>query len=59
MTLIHDEQTPSFFEGRRMHVEVEEPHVGNIPRVAGLGNERSEGKPLPSDYTGGEKGTGT
>ena len=37
-----------------MYVEVEELHVDNIPRVAGLENERSEGKPLPSDYAGGE-----
>jgi misacylated tRNA(Ala) deacylase len=40
-----------------MRVGVEELHIDNLPRVAGLENGRSAGKPLPSDCTGGVKRT--
>ena len=57
MTLIHDETDALVFEGRRMHAEVEELHVDNVPGVARLENGRSAGKPLPSDSMGDVKRT--
>jgi len=57
VTLIQDETNSLVFEGRRVHVEVEELHIDNIPGVAKLENGRSAGKALPSDYTGGVKRT--
>jgi len=54
---IQDETNALVFEGRRVHVEVEELHSDNVPGVAKLENGRSVGKTLPSDYTGGVKRT--
>ncbi|KAF9646955.1 alanyl-tRNA synthetase domain-containing protein [Thelephora ganbajun] len=55
--LIQEETNALVFEGRRVHIEVEELHVDNIPGVAKLDNGRPVGKALPSDYTGGVKRT--
>jgi misacylated tRNA(Ala) deacylase len=57
VTLICDETNALVFEGRRMHVEVEELHVDNVPGAARLENWASAGRTLPSDYTGGVKRT--
>jgi misacylated tRNA(Ala) deacylase len=46
VTPIHGETNALVFEGRRVHVKVEELHVDNIPEVARLGNGRPAGKPL-------------
>jgi hypothetical protein len=43
MILIQDETNAVVFEGRRMHVEAEELHVGNVHGVARLENGRSVG----------------
>ena len=45
------------FEGRSVHVEVEELDHVNVPSVAKLESGRSVGKALPTDYTGGVKRT--
>ena len=55
--MIHDETDALLLRGRRMHVEVEERHVDNVPRVSRFENGGSAGKPLPSDYTGDVKRT--
>lgn len=52
---IQDETNRLVFEGRKVHVEVEELSSENLPGVARLENGRSAGKALPSDYTGGVK----
>jgi misacylated tRNA(Ala) deacylase len=57
VTLIQDKTNALVFEGRRVHVEVEELHVDNVPGVTRLESGRSAGKALPSDYTGGVKRT--
>ena len=57
VSLIQDETNALVFEGRRVHVEVEELHINNTPDVVKLENGRSAGKALPSDYTGGVKRT--
>lgn len=54
---IQDEANALVFEGRKVHIEVEELHVDNTPGVTRLDNGRSVGKALPSDYTGGVKRT--
>lgn len=54
---IQDETNRLVFEGRKVHVEVEELSSTNLPGVARLENGRSAGKALPSDYTGGVKRT--
>lgn len=45
------------FEGRSVHIEVEELDNQNLPGVAKLESGRSVGKALPTDYTGGVKRT--
>ena len=45
------------FEGRSVHVEVEELHDENKPDQAKLESGRNVGKALPADYTGGVKRT--
>lgn len=45
------------FEGRRIHVEVEELDREQVRDVPKLENGRSVGKALPADYTGGVKRT--
>jgi misacylated tRNA(Ala) deacylase len=57
VSLIQDETNALVFEGRRVHIEVEELHIDNVPGVFKLENGRSAGKALPSDYTGGVKRT--
>lgn len=57
VSLIQDETNALVFEGRRVHVEVEELHSKNTPGVAKLESGRSVGKALPPDYTGGVKRT--
>lgn len=57
ITLIQDEANTLVFEGRSVHIEVEELHADNVPGVARLENGRTAGKALPSDYTGGVKRT--
>ena len=42
---------------QKVHIEVEELHVDNVPGVTKLENGRTAGKALPSDYTGGVKRT--
>ena len=54
---IQEETNALVFEGRRVHVEVEELHPDNVPGVPKLENGKSAGKALPSDYTGGVKRT--
>jgi F420-0:gamma-glutamyl ligase len=46
VTPIHGETNALAFEGRRVHVKVEELHVDNIAGVARLVNGRPAGKPL-------------
>ncbi|KAH8106013.1 hypothetical protein BXZ70DRAFT_886899 [Cristinia sonorae] len=45
------------FEGRQVHVEVEELEQEFVPDVAKTETGRSVGKSLPADYTGGVKRT--
>lgn len=54
---IQEEANRLVFEGRSVHVEVEELDREKLPDVAKLGSGRSVGKGLPSDYTGGVKRT--
>lgn len=57
VSLIQDEANALVFEGRRVHVEVEELHADNVPEVAKLENGKAGRKAFPSDYTGGVKRT--
>ena len=57
VTLIQDETNALVFEGRAVHVEVEETHLENVPGIAKLENKRPAGRTLPSDYTGDVKRT--
>ena len=52
---IQDETNALVFEGRKVHVEVEELNPDNVPGVARMENGKSVGKALPADYTGGVK----
>ncbi len=54
---IQDEANRFVFEGRSVHIEVEELGSENTPGIAKLENGRSVGKALPTDYTGGVKRT--
>lgn len=54
---IQEEANRYVFEGRQVHVEVEELDRGTIPETAKTESGRSVGKSLPSDYTGGVKRT--
>ncbi|OBZ77133.1 Alanyl-tRNA editing protein Aarsd1 [Grifola frondosa] len=55
ITLVQDEANKFVFEGRSVHVEVEEFDRNEIPEVAK--DSRSTGKGVPADYTGGIKRT--
>lgn len=55
ITLIQIEANRLVFEGRRVHVEVEELDSGQERAVPKLESGRSVGKALPDDYTGGVK----
>ncbi|KAI0921665.1 hypothetical protein AcW1_004427 [Taiwanofungus camphoratus] len=57
IALIQDEANRLVFEGRQVHVEVEELDREKVPGVTKLENGRSAGKDLPADYTGGVKRT--
>lgn len=53
---IQSEANKLVFEGRRVHVEVQELDLQTDPQtVEKLGNGRAIGKALPDDYTGGVK----
>lgn len=52
---VQEEANRLVFEGRQVHVEVEELRQDNIEEVPKLESGRSVGKGLPSDYTGGVK----
>ncbi|KAL6309739.1 alanyl-tRNA synthetase domain-containing protein [Sparassis latifolia] len=54
---IQDEANRLAFEGRSVHIEVEELNPEKVPEVAKLQSGRSVGKALPADYTGGVKRT--
>ncbi|KAG7097007.1 hypothetical protein E1B28_004401 [Marasmius oreades] len=53
--LIQNEANRLVFEGRRVHVEVEELNWADEKGVDILENGRAVGKTLPQDYTGGVK----
>lgn len=55
--VIQNEANKLVFEGRRVHVEVEEldQHQENANSVPVLDSGRAVGKALPHDYTGGIK----
>lgn len=57
VALIQEEANQLVFEGRQVHVEVEELDPDNRPDVVKLESGRSVGKALPTDYTGGVKRT--
>ena len=52
---VQEEANKLVFEGRQVHVEVEELRPDNVEKVPKLESGRSVGKGLPSDYTGGVK----
>lgn len=52
---IQNEANRLVFEGRRVHVEVEELDRQQETSVPKLESGRSVGKALPADYTGGIK----
>lgn len=52
---IQDEANKLVFEGRQVHVEVEELDRGREDGVQKLASGRAVGKALPDDYTGGVK----
>ncbi|EPT03626.1 hypothetical protein FOMPIDRAFT_1040376 [Fomitopsis schrenkii] len=54
---VQDEANRLVFEGRSVHVEVEELHDENKPDQEKLQSGRNVGKALPADYTGGVKRT--
>ncbi|KAK7049566.1 hypothetical protein VNI00_005597 [Paramarasmius palmivorus] len=53
--LIQDEANRLVFEGRKVHVEVEELDWSSEKEAPTLENGRAVGKALPKDYTGGVK----
>jgi misacylated tRNA(Ala) deacylase len=55
ITSIQTEANKLVFEGRRVHVEVEELDSEQPKAVLKLENGRAVGKGLPEDYTGGVK----
>jgi misacylated tRNA(Ala) deacylase len=55
ISAIQDEANKLVFEGRQVHVEVEELVKADMPDVVRLENGRAVGKGLPEDYTGGVK----
>ncbi|KAI0729323.1 ThrRS/AlaRS common domain-containing protein [Fomitopsis betulina] len=54
---VQDEANRLVFEGRSVHVEVEELRDANKPDQEKLQSGRNVGKALPADYTGGVKRT--
>jgi len=52
---VQEEANRLVFEGRRVHVEVEELDSSKREAVPTLENGRAVGKALPEDYTGGVK----
>lgn len=52
---IQNEANRLVFEGRRVHVEVQELELAEEKPVPILGSGREAGKGLPQDYTGGVK----
>ncbi|EIN10926.1 ThrRS/AlaRS common domain-containing protein [Punctularia strigosozonata HHB-11173 SS5] len=54
---IQQEANKLVFEGRQVHVEVEELVREDLPDVVRLESGRAVGKALPDDYTGGVKRT--
>lgn len=52
---IQDEANRLVFEGREVHIEVEELNKDQEPEVPKLQSGRTVGRGLPSDYTGGVK----
>ncbi|TCD70424.1 hypothetical protein EIP91_003505 [Steccherinum ochraceum] len=57
ITLIQEEANRFVFEGRRVHIEVEELDPEGVPEIAKTESGRAVGKGLPTDYTGGVKRT--
>jgi len=55
ITAIQDKANRLVFEGRQIHVEVEELNRGQETDVPKLESGRSVGRGLPDDYTGGVK----
>jgi misacylated tRNA(Ala) deacylase len=55
ITSIQDQANRLVFEGRKVHIEVEELNRDQEGGVAKLEDGRSVGKALPDDYTGGVK----
>jgi misacylated tRNA(Ala) deacylase len=55
ITSIQDEANRLVFEGRQVHIEVEELDMAQEPDVPKLESGREGGRGLPSDYTGGVK----
>ena len=55
VTSIQTEANKLVFEGRRVHVEVEELNSEQPKEVPKLENGRAGGRGLPEDYTGGVK----
>jgi len=55
ITSIQAEANKLVFEGRRVHIEVEELDSEQPKEVPKLENGRAVGKGLPEDYTGGVK----
>lgn len=55
ITAVQEETNRYVFEGRQVHVEVEE--LESIPESVKTGSGRTVGKGLPTDYTGGVKRT--
>jgi misacylated tRNA(Ala) deacylase len=55
ITSIQTEANQLVFEGRKVHIEVEELDTAQEPDVPKLASGREVGRGLPSDYTGGVK----
>jgi len=55
ITTIQDEANRLVFEGRKVHIEVQELDMSQEPGIPKLASGREVGKGLPSDYTGGVK----
>ncbi|KAJ7095338.1 ThrRS/AlaRS common domain-containing protein [Mycena belliarum] len=53
ITMIQDEANKLVFEGKKVHVEVEELDTRNVKPVEKLESGRAVGRGLPEDYTGG------
>ncbi|KAG7449316.1 ThrRS/AlaRS common domain-containing protein [Guyanagaster necrorhizus] len=52
---IQDEANRQVFEGRNVHIEVEELELGKETKVPKIESGRAVGRGLPDDYTGGVK----